>query len=515
MSQVFYKEGLSPKEILEQKKLQKQYIKAEIEQNMRDMERVKRFKDTQGNIQNVTKFEKPLSERIKDRNLQLTEAQTLLNSIFEDNDEALKVLQSLTDMEIQKLNRYGPAIRSNILDQFENIDADFFLDYIKNYIQKQEQSKNLLNFFYPVNIEEIKEFRKMGGDANVKPFKGRLGDSLINDLTVNFDSSNLERNGENFNKLKSIRKKIENDILKISNKSNKTPADADKLLKFDDWLVKIEETLNRIEQVGATFKTGTFDDELVRQMREEIRLQEQEQGPDEVLMRPNYQPREEEFFDPEGELNMTPEQLQAIADQEQIDREEALLSRGRGILKSGLMKRGQNLTFKAGRRPIVGRGLFIESPKEQFVPFGKYILNIPQLEDGYLLMKYPSKGPVNVEGLGKKMKISDNMKIFLMDTIEKKKVSNAKFNNLTNEEKTLIKKIFELAKLNKFLQIKEGKGIMEDEDMKKYHVILGEIKAGNTNKDLKRQLILLLSKFVLEGRIRKEEGEEIIKDLLE
>jgi hypothetical protein len=181
------------------------------------------------------------------------------------------------------------------------------------------------------------------------------------------------------------------------------------------------------------------------------------------------------------------------------------------------------MIFLKGKRPIMGRGLMLEEPKEKFVPFGKFVINYPSLEDGYLQIKYPSSGTIPHDIFKRKMRISSTLKDFMLDLLEKKKMSVGKYNKLNEDEKQIFKNLSKLSKLNRLLGIDEesGEGINiknnndNDDDEKRFQILIGQIKAGNDNKDLKRQLILLLSKFILEGRIEKQQGEEIIKELID
>lgn len=508
MSNVFYKYGLTPKEALEQKKLQKQFIKAEIAQNIRDMERVKENRATDGQILGtVEKFEKPLSERIKDRNLQRNQAQTLLDTIFEDSDEAKKALEQLSDDEIVKLNRYGPSVRRNILEQFENIDSDFFITYLRNYLQAQQQSKNLLNYYYPVSAkiaeEEAREER-VTGSVNYEPFKGKLTKPLLKkviEIPQDLTNMDIDKLVKKFEKAKQVRDKV---VLEIKEfEKSKKASDAKKVSEYEDWLSKFD----------------VFEQFVTEQLEDEMRIQEQNEGI----------PGSEEFLNvrtPTTTTSNTPEDIPMTSYLERAGfepfqgdifydpREE---TSGMGLFKKAGFKKviGSGVRMKPFKRVIFGRGLALEEPVEKYVSFGKFILNYPHLEEGYLHLKYPSMGPLPFEELKRKLRISDQLKNFIIDMLNKKKISKAKFTALNTDDKALIKKILEISKLNKTFIIKEGKGLMEDEDMKNFNVILGEIKAGNTNTDLKRQLVLLLSKFTLEGRINKEEGNEIIRDLLE
>ena len=61
---------------------------------------------------------------------------------------------------------------------------------------------------------------------------------------------------------------------------------------------------------------------------------------------------------------------------------------GRGIYN---MKKG---FINKNKRVIFGRGLVVQEEKNKFLDFGKFKINKPSLEKGYLSLKYKSCGIV-------------------------------------------------------------------------------------------------------------------------
>ena len=182
---------------------------------------------------------------------------------------------------------------------------------------------------------------------------------------------------------------------------------------------------------------------------------------------------------------------------------------GSGIFKMTKTRNGSSFA-KPGRRLIFGKGLTLQR-EEKYVPFGKFIINQHLLMDNVLQIKYPSMGRVLIEPINKNLQISENAKEFLKDFIENKRANKRKFDKLTADEKSFMMNLIKASKLNDFFKIKPSK--YEEED-KKYQVLLGQIRAGNNNPDLIRQLTLLLTKFIEEGRIDRTEGKEIVQQLL-
>lgn len=515
MTSVYYKHGLLPKDLEKERKKQRAMIDLEIQQNLKDLERVKESKASMGELVKDTKFDRPLAERLKDKNTQKKNAFTLLMTILNDAGEAQSALENLTDDEIFNLNRYGPSLRNDIADQFADVDAEFFTKYFRNYITQQKSSDNLLRYHSKWDVKDLEKadeflgnFSKMFGAPDLPLYKGKYSRKTITDLTnkyrEDFMDQPMEEQIRHQEKVESLMARIVKDIQKLSKKSG-PPDEKDQKkqvelkLFLDELLAYRDQYLHTIRPTAESFQSGLEIAE--EEMEPAIQFEEateQLYGPfDPSLATPLFGPEEGEGGEGEGEGEV-----------------------GFGIMRKMGMKRGKGgLIMKRGKRPIFGRGIALEEPKEEtrYIPFGKFIVDGYHLENNQLLLKYPSKGPIRVEELRRKREVTPEFSNFLQDFINKKRISKPRFQKLNDEEKQLFALMLETSDLKKYFKI--GKGLMNsdemDEDMKKYEVVLGQIRMGNTNKDLKRELVMLLSKFVAQGRIDKMQGEEILKDLLD
>lgn len=501
MTSLFFEYGKVGKDIKKSREKQLKYINEEVAKSLKNQEMVKDFKATEGQIINQTKFERPLSEQLADRNLQFRKAFNSVQLIIDDPEEARKVVESFTDNQILEFNRYAPRIVQEVNQNFANVDADFLTDYIKNYISKQMSASNLLNFYNPgplavIDREKNTYLEEDGKTTTIKPYVGKIDENFIQEVTVaQFDTVKEARN--HFRLLDSIRDRLIQDGKKLSQKRG--PLNDEKILQNADFLQQIEQgiILQMATIDGIQGNTGMFVPRMegMAPMPTEEELEEMERAEIERIEKE----RADEQFD------------QMLAE---IERERAEQG-GRGLK----MTKSKLRLLANGRKPVFGRGIALIEPIEKFVPFGKYFINYPALEDGFIQIRFKSQGMLNDEKLRKKIKVSRVLKDVLLYLIEKHKVQKQKYEKLNDEEKELFNYILEVSKLKKQLGFGNEVEVEEntddiDEDEKRFKVIVGEMRAGNNNPELKRQLLILIVKFMTEQRISKLEGQEIMNELI-
>jgi hypothetical protein len=196
---------------------------------------------------------------------------------------------------------------------------------------------------------------------------------------------------------------------------------------------------------------------------------------------------------------------EGIVDEEEETKEEIIPNTGAGIRRYGKYVKG-----RINARVIMGRGIALEAPIHNNSEFGKFMINQKQLRNGILNVKYHSGGPVPQI---KKMNISDNLKNFMFDLLETQEINQSLYRKLNNDDKKLFRKLVTLAQLSKKLGVKD---IREDdeEDVKRYELVKGQFLAGNNADSVKHELVKLIYKFSLGGKISSQDAEEIILSLL-
>jgi hypothetical protein len=497
MSSLFYEYGKSGKELKKSLDKQRKYLDEQVAQSLKNQECVKNFKATAGELTAPTKFERPLSEQLADRNFQLNKAFNSVNTIIDDADEARKVIDQMDFQTVQSFNRYAPRIITEVNQNFGNVTAEFLSDFIDQYISRQMEASNLLAFYNPDTITSQMQrddnfyLDKDGKPQKYNPYVGRVTDAFImEEYQKTFD--NIQGAEAHLIRLDSIRDRLRDELKKLSQKRG--PANDVKIAQFKDWMDLIEQGISyQIATIdGLRENVGRFEPSSLFQASTET-----------APLAPMSTPQ---MFTPD--FNFEGVEIQEGEEEEPFN---PFGIGGQGVR----MTKSKMRTMVNGRKPVYGRGIALIEPAEKFVPFGKYYINYPHLEDGFIQLRFKSKGVLNDEKLRRNVKISKEMKNLMLDLIEKQKVPKQKFEKLNSEEKDLFKYILEITKLKKQL----GFGTQEtedvqDEDEKRFKILIGEMRAGNTNPELKRQLLLLIGKFVTEGRIEKEDGEEIMTQLL-
>lgn len=158
----------------------------------------------------------------------------------------------------------------------------------------------------------------------------------------------------------------------------------------------------------------------------------------------------------------------------------------------------------------VGSGIAIqEEPK--FVMFGKYLLNKPHLyNDSKFTLRFPSGGGIPTL---KPISISDDFREFLIDLIENSKPDEKLYKSVPTNEKLYFQKAVKGAGLVHQFGIKPIADDSDKKDADRYKLLLGELQAGNNNKDLVKELRALIIKFINNGRMKVSEGQSLLYEL--
>ncbi len=162
---------------------------------------------------------------------------------------------------------------------------------------------------------------------------------------------------------------------------------------------------------------------------------------------------------------------------------------------------------------VEGKGLNPKIPKRKMV--GRYQIHIPSLQQGYLYIQYPSNHTVKHF---KKQAISSTMQDIMWDMVEEKQFSDKKYKKLSATEKKLYDDLIDMLKVLPTEIVGLGahnknRGVERDADLKRLKILSGEISAGNTSKDVIRQLKTLLLKMTANRTISKADQNRIIYEL--
>ena len=192
---------------------------------------------------------------------------------------------------------------------------------------------------------------------------------------------------------------------------------------------------------------------------------------------------------------------------------------GTKIAKIGLGVKGRP---KKGVK--VGRGMAVQEMKGVSAPvrpdrsdlyysFGVFAVHKKSLNDNILNLKYKSFSQVHKYP---KRQISEDLKDILVDAIETKKINQKLFNALTDSDKHFLTELVSEARLkdqfSNIFKAKVGEGIAVNENpFDRFEIIKGQFLAGNSNPEIKKELRLLVQKFMKDGLIEKKDGFGILE----
>jgi len=158
---------------------------------------------------------------------------------------------------------------------------------------------------------------------------------------------------------------------------------------------------------------------------------------------------------------------------------------------------------------MIGKGISVnETPK--YIEFGKYCLSIPHLNNGILKVKY-QKTMVDVPNL--KNNISVDFIDFIENFIDTQKINDRQLEKLSKEEQKLFKKLINKSGLDVKYKVKDYKDENDMKEEDRFNLVKGQYIAGNDNPRIKEELRKFIIKFMMEGKINKKEGQDILFQL--
>jgi hypothetical protein len=189
---------------------------------------------------------------------------------------------------------------------------------------------------------------------------------------------------------------------------------------------------------------------------------------------------------------------------------------GRGIKKSvkGCGFRPTTLTTSNGKYkrpyPKIDQTQKVEKVPP-YVQFGSHIIHKIKLGQGILQFRRP-KGSVNNEL--PTQPISSKLKNVLITLTGTGSPTFDDINSLDEHEKNLLNKIVKHTKINDRLLVPTPNRSKEEQDYVRFQILAGELRSGNNNPTLIKELKTILLRLKNSGRIPKKHAHEILEDLL-
>lgn len=173
------------------------------------------------------------------------------------------------------------------------------------------------------------------------------------------------------------------------------------------------------------------------------------------------------------------------------------------------MKSTPSVSGRISVKKLIGKGIDVEK-QPTYKQFGKYVMHYPHLMNNVFNVKYPSLGSIPSI---KPKTISDEYKEFVADIFETGKPNERLFNNLDDEEKSHFLKVVKGAGLMETFKLRRGETDEEKEDLDRFNLLKGSFVAGNNSESVVRELRSLITKFIHEGRITKNEGLQMLMEI--
>jgi hypothetical protein len=162
------------------------------------------------------------------------------------------------------------------------------------------------------------------------------------------------------------------------------------------------------------------------------------------------------------------------------------------------------------KRIKIGKGLAVkETPT--YREFGKYAIHIPQLEEEDILnVKYKSLGGIPKF---KPFPVSDIFRDFLLDVLDGKRPSERVYLQIEPKERKAFEDIAIGAGVWSGLGLKRTTTNDDEEDRKRFEVLKGIYTAGNNNPQVSQELRRLIVKFINEGKMKRQQGLNLLMEL--
>jgi hypothetical protein len=205
-----------------------------------------------------------------------------------------------------------------------------------------------------------------------------------------------------------------------------------------------------------------------------------------------------------------------VSDKRRSSRKNAKTVEGFGMKKGyhkmpdgTVMKDSEHNSGRISVKKLIGKGIEVQS-QPTYKQFGKYVMHYPHLMNNVFNVKYPSLGSIPAI---KPKTISDDYKEFVLEVFDTGKVNPRLFSNLDDEEKTHFHKVCKGAGLLEVFKLKKGETDEEKDDLNRFNLLKGSYIAGNNGESVIRELRGLISKFINEGRITKNEGLQMLMEI--
>jgi len=151
------------------------------------------------------------------------------------------------------------------------------------------------------------------------------------------------------------------------------------------------------------------------------------------------------------------------------------------------------------------------NPMSEYIPFGKYLLSLKQLQKNRFMLRTKSRNPVLSF---KTIVLTRRTKAIVQNLLRQNPISFEDIDALTEEEKEQIDTIVSKTEITDRLKIPNTKRSKLERDLHKFNVLRGSIIAGNDSTELLKDFRRLLLHLTTENYISKKESNEVLMEML-
>ena len=150
-------------------------------------------------------------------------------------------------------------------------------------------------------------------------------------------------------------------------------------------------------------------------------------------------------------------------------------------------------------------------PMSEFIPFGRYILSLKQLQKNKFMLRTKAKNPVLSF---KTITLTRKTKAIVQKLLQDLEVSFDEIDSLNECEKNDIDTIISKTDIDTRLRVPNTKKTRLERDLHKFNVLRGSIISGGDNIEMLRDFRKLLLSLSNSGYISKKETGDVLLEML-
>ena len=168
--------------------------------------------------------------------------------------------------------------------------------------------------------------------------------------------------------------------------------------------------------------------------------------------------------------------------------------------------------LKRKNKIMFGKGIAIKEQVPIYNEFGKFVINRPKLElNDILNVKYKSLGPI--PKFKNEIAVSDIFRDFLITLLDTGKLNQKDYMKIAPDERLLFEELSISAGIFSGFGLQRTTTSKDAEENMRFELLRGQIMAGNNNPNIISEFRKLVVKFMSTGKIRKNEGLNLLIEL--